>query len=87
MKTNKKLLEAFDPGTSLKVKKKRKLIKTEKVFYDAITSLIKNLLINNPNYNNGYYNDKTILDFKLETIERSNHILTKLKEIKHLINL
>jgi len=62
-------------------------IKSENLFVDSVVILIKNLLIDNPNYKNGYYynNDRTIFDLIEDTKERSKYILQKIDEMKHLV--
>ena len=57
----------------------------EKIFLDAVSKTIKNLLINNPNYTNNYYDKKNAWDVIRDTKERASFILEKIEEIKHLI--
>ena len=63
----------------------RKRIIPEQVFYNHITTLIKNLLINNPNYNNKHFWNLEKHELKYETIERAEYILTEMEKTKHLI--
>ena len=65
----------------------RREIIPEQIFYDRIKSLIQNLLVTNPNYDNGYFWDQSKHDFKSDVIERSTYILEELESMKHLINL
>jgi len=55
------------------------------VFYNRIEALIKNILVDNINYKNGYYNEKSLHTFKKDTIERSKFILEEMEDMKHLI--
>jgi hypothetical protein len=63
----------------------------EEIFLESIKTLIKNLLINNPNYKNNYYfqnsHSDTYNTLKLidETKERSQYILEKISDWEHLI--
>ncbi|MFA5395441.1 MAG: hypothetical protein WC346_05405 [Methanogenium sp.] len=85
------LLNHIDDLFRIDIQQKKEVIsKTplpEKVFYDHIFSLIKNLLIDNINYKTCYYSDKSVYDLKEDTKERSNYILAEMEKTKHLINL
>ncbi len=63
----------------------RKPVVPEQIFYDHIYNLISDLLITNVNYRNSYYHDKSILDFKNDTMERARYVLTQMDSTKHLI--
>lgn len=68
----------------------KKLPPPEQIFLDRIKSLIKNLLIDNHNYNTPYYHSKynSGMDYyKLleDTKERANYILEEIDRIDHLI--
>jgi hypothetical protein len=65
----------------------RPQIDPNQLFHDDITRAIKNLLIENVNYRNGYYIGKSTFDFQRDTIERANYILEKIEKEKHLIGL
>jgi len=57
----------------------------EEVFYNSLYNLIHNLLIANPNYENGYHYNGTVGDLIRETKERASYILGRMEETKHLI--
>lgn len=57
----------------------------EDVFYDSIYTLINNMLIDNPNYVNHYYSNKSNYEIVNDTKERAKYILDKMKEYKHLL--
>jgi len=59
----------------------------EQLFYDRISTLINNLLIDNINYKTGYYYNRGRGKLMEDTIERATYILHEMDEIKHLINL
>lgn len=61
--------------------------KDEEVFYDHIEALIKNLLVTNINYKNGYYANKSTFDVIADTQERGEYILGQLEQTKHLIGI
>jgi len=69
----------------------KKELNPNKIFYEHIETLIKNLLIDNKNYSNGHYFDLNgqVFHFKLlkDTKERANYILKEMKQTKHLIDL
>jgi hypothetical protein len=54
-----------------------KTISREEVFLEHITKLIRNLLIDNPNYKGNYYSKMYWLDIIKDTKERANYILEK----------
>lgn len=64
----------------------RKHKKPEDIFLDDITKLIKNFFIDNVNYNNGYYNNKSNYDVINDTKERAKYILDRIERIKHLVD-
>ena len=66
-----------------------KIKSPEQIFYDDITKLIKNLLVENPNYTNGYYHKdgRNIFNLYTDTKERAKYILEKMDDWKHLINI
>lgn len=65
----------------------------EQIFYNKVQNMIKNLLIDNPNYKNGYYtadgceSSHMKGDLLKETKEKAQYILEEMHAIKHLINL
>jgi hypothetical protein len=61
-------------------------LQPEQIFYDSLYTLIKNLIIENKNFEEIYsraYCDPDHFDIK----ERGKYILDKMEEWKHLINL
>jgi hypothetical protein len=65
----------------------KKKIKPNQLFYDDVVRLITNLLIDNVNYRNGHYANKSAYELRVDVIERSKYILEKLEQEKHLIGL
>lgn len=68
----------------------RNLSKSEDVFLNDIKKLIKNLLIDNPNYETDYYHKKDgfgchINNLLTDTKERAKYILTRISETEHLV--
>ena len=57
----------------------------EEIFYDYIYSLVINLFIDNKNYNNGYYLDKSNRELINDVKERGEYILDVMEHTKHLI--
>jgi len=60
----------------------------EDVFLNDVRTLITNLLIDNPNYKNGYYVKDGYSSFSTlleDTKERANYILERISQIEHLI--
>jgi hypothetical protein len=57
------------------------------IFLEHITTLLKNLLIKNVNYENSYYANQYGKPFELikDTQERASYILGEIEETKHLI--
>lgn len=67
----------------------RKRLKAEEVFYNNLISLIKNTLINDPNFINtiqkqSYYEKKGMLHYDLFK-EKAKYILEEIENMKHLI--
>jgi len=67
----------------------RKRLKAEEVFYNNLISLIKNTLINDPNFINtiqkqSYYEKKGMLHYGLFK-EKAKYILEEIENMKHLI--
>ena len=67
-------------------------IKPEQVFLNRINKLVKNLLIDNPNYTNRYYyQDRGLFggihELINDTKERAGYILREIDAVKHLIGL
>lgn len=70
--------------------KRKRELPPHKVFLEHITALIKNLLINNPNYNNSHYwvnpgGGRNFSKLLKETIERAGYLLEEIEKTKHLI--
>lgn len=71
----------------------RAKINPEEIFYNHIKKVITNLLIDNPNYKNGYYHYEGCPgsgmkgDLLKDTKEHASYILKELENTKHLINL
>lgn len=65
----------------------KKQIAPEDIFLNEIKTLIRNLLIDNPNYKNHYYSyDYTGLSLMItDTKDRANYILERIEHIEHLI--
>jgi hypothetical protein len=64
---------------------KRPVVDPRQVYHDRISRLIRNLLIENKNYTNGYYADKPVHQFRDDTKERAQYILEEMEGMKHLI--
>lgn len=67
----------------------RKRLSNEDIFLKAVKSLIKNLLIDNPNYKSDYYykpNGSGMIPCLVDdTKERGNHILKEINDMEHLL--
>ena len=67
----------------------RKRPEPEEVFLNSIKQMVRNLLINNPNYTNDeYFKNTGVLDtLKLikDTKNRAEHILQKIDDWEHLV--
>lgn len=61
----------------------------EQIFLRDVKTLIKNLLIDNPNYSNGYYQregwDRPNL--LKDTKERAQYILDRIDQTSHLVTM
>ena len=66
-------------------KKRRKGPSNSEVFLIHITSLINNLLIENVNYTNGFYERDRMADLLVDTKERAGYILREVERTKHLV--
>jgi len=67
----------------------RKRLKAEEVFYNNLVTLIKNTLINDPNFINtiqkqSYYEKNGMLHYGLFK-EKAKYILEEIENMKHLI--
>jgi hypothetical protein len=67
--------------------KRKYRLTNEELFRDNIKKLIRNLLVKNVNYTNGYYPYPHTgeQDIKKDTIERANYILEEIDRTEHLI--
>lgn len=63
----------------------RKAIRPEEVFLDRIKVLIKNLLLDNRNYQGSYYSDRGFTKLLEDTKERAQYILDEIDRTDHLI--
>lgn len=67
----------------------RKEIVPEELFLRKIKRLIDKLLINNQNYNNGYYYRHNSMDAYYELLDdtkkRAEYILEEIENIQHLV--
>lgn len=61
------------------------ILTPEKLFINRISTLIRNLLINNPNYEGKYGAERSKFDLLQDTKERANYILEEIENTKHLI--
>lgn len=64
-------------------------IKSEQIFYDTLKRLIKNQLINDPNFKSNtcqqsWYEKNNKLHYGL-FVEKANYILQEIENLKHLI--
>lgn len=55
----------------------------EIIFLENIKALIRNLLIENPNYKNGYYAKGN--NYIEDTKERARYILERIEQTEHLV--
>lgn len=67
----------------------RKVLKSEEVFYKNLISLIKNQLINDPNFKGDFhspswYEKNNKLHYSL-FLEKAEYILEEIEKTKHLI--
>lgn len=67
----------------------RKQIKSEEVFYNTLVNLIKNQLINDPNFKNSWdrpswYEKNNKMHYGLFK-EKADYILEEIESMKHLI--
>ncbi len=67
----------------------KKTTTPEDVFLKDIKDLVRNLLIDNPNYDNGhYYKDTTVfntIQLIKDTKERAKYILERIDALEHLV--
>jgi len=63
----------------------RRDIEPEDIFLDSVKSMIKNMLIENPNYKTDYYYKDNGGDLLEDTKERAKYILAKIDEWEHLV--
>ncbi len=70
---------------------RRSRLSPEDIFLKDIKSLINNLLIDNPNYNNDYYfeesDTRNTLKLIKDTKERAKFILERIDNIDHLVKM
>jgi len=73
--------------TTPKPESKRRSKEGSDIFLKHIITLIKNLLIDNKNYHNDYFNNPgyTAYNLRHDTIERANFILEEIDKTKHLV--
>jgi hypothetical protein len=71
------------------MRKHRKVPEPEEIFLNGIKTLLKNLLITNVNYTNGYYARgftwNTINELITDTQERAGYILERIEQTEHLV--
>jgi len=67
-------------------RKPRKQDLPEQVFLTSIKKLIRNMLIDNPNYTSTHYNNKSVYHVIEDTKERAEYILERIDEIDHLVD-
>lgn len=62
----------------------RKQIKSEEVFYKTLVNLIKNQLINDPNFETYWYERNNKMHYGL-FVKKAEYILEQIESMKHLI--
>jgi len=65
----------------------RKRQTPEEIFLDQVNIMIKNMIIDNPNYLSGYYHEKPLglHDMIMDTRGRGEFMLAEIEKMKHLI--